>query len=590
MDPTMVRVAPVMQTVTTNAGCITAESVWHMIQVPAVLERCAGIDIGKKMVAVAVIVGPADREGEVETREFRTTVPQLEELREWLRQKGCTSVAMESTGPYWKPVKNVLEGHLQMLLVCPRKYQPPKGEKTDFRDARHLAHLHRHGLLTGSFLPSREIMELRDLTRRRKKLQSALSSEKNRIQKILETANVKIGNVVSDVFGVSGQDIISALLNTEPLQAGQMAEMAKARLRQRIPELTETLIDHQMTEHHRWLIRQCVDHAVFVDVQLEDLEKRIEEKLLPFQTQRELLETIPGVKGMTSATILAEIGPSMEPFASSKKLAQWVGICPGNNRSAGRKKSSHIRKANRFLLAALVQAAKAGARSMGTVLQRDYHRFVKKLGVAKASVAIAHQLLKTIYEVLWRGQPYRDERPAEAQERERQKQAKHHARRLQELGASEAVVKQVMEEIQSRSVETVVQSSVQPSEGGSEGNRETRTTPAKVCRGRLGFRARQTRPKKYSVVKHPPKSQPVHAEGQGDPKTNLKKPKENRVASKRRTAATSEKSSQTRESREPSGTTTPGSSTTPVASVADTEPSPPKKSVRKKRHEDSAKA
>jgi transposase len=166
-----------------------------MIQIPAVLERCAGIDIGKRELAVAVIAGPADQDGEVQTRMFGTTVPALEDLRGWLIQEGCTSVAMESTGSYWIPVKNVLEGSLNIVLVCPKKHKPARGDKTDFRDAKNLAHLHRHGLLKGSFLPHRTVVELRDLTRRRKKLLANLAAEKNRIQKVLEAANVKIGNI-----------------------------------------------------------------------------------------------------------------------------------------------------------------------------------------------------------------------------------------------------------------------------------------------------------------------------------------------------------------------------------------------------------
>ena len=176
-----------------------------MIEIPAVLERCAGIDIGKREVAVAIITGPADEDGVVETRMFGTTVPALEKLREWLIQESCSSVAMESTGSYWIPVKNILEGAVRIVLVCPKKHKPERGDKTDFRDAMNLGHLHRHGLLKGSYLPSRDVVELRDLTRRRKKLLSNPAAEKNRIQKVLETANVKIGSIASDVFGVSGQ-------------------------------------------------------------------------------------------------------------------------------------------------------------------------------------------------------------------------------------------------------------------------------------------------------------------------------------------------------------------------------------------------
>jgi transposase len=316
-----------------------------MIQIPAVVERCAGIDIGKRELAVALIAGPADGEGEVQTRSFGTTVPALQQLKEWLIQEGCTSVAMESTGSYWIPVKNVLEGSVNILLVCPRKHRPQRGEKTDFCDARNLAHLHRHGLLQGSFLAPQAIVELRDLTRRRKKLIGNLSAEKNRIQKVLEVANVKIGNIVSDVFGVSGQAMIKVLLGGEEVALEEIADLSKRRLRQRIPELIEALQGHLMNDHHRWLIEQSVEHAVLLDRQIEELERRIEQKLEPFRTSYELLQTIPGVKEMTAASILAETGGNMKQFDSAKHLCSWAGICPGNNRSVEKARTAGSRKA-----------------------------------------------------------------------------------------------------------------------------------------------------------------------------------------------------------------------------------------------------
>ena len=211
---------------------------------------------------------------------------------------------------------------------------------------------HRHGLLTGSFVPERGVVELRDLTRRRKKLLGHIAGEKNRIQKVLETANVKIGNVVSDVFGVSGQEMLRALLADDPVTAEQIADMAKRRLRLKIPQLTEALKDHQMSEHHRWLIEQSVEHSRMVDQQVEAIESRIEERLKPYWAAYELLLTIPGIKQNNAPAILAEIGPDMGQFASGDHLCSWAGICPGNNRSAGKSKSSQIKRANKFLLAA----------------------------------------------------------------------------------------------------------------------------------------------------------------------------------------------------------------------------------------------
>ena len=188
-------------------------------------------------------------------------------------------MAMESTGSYWIPVKNVLEASLKIVLVCPKKHKPPRGDKTDFRDAKNLAYMHRHGLLKGSFLPHRTVVELRDLTRRRKKLLANLAAEKNRILKVLEVANVKIGSIMSDAFGVSGQATVRVLVAGKEISAEQIADLSKRRLRQRIPELTEALQGHHMNDHHRWLIAQSVEHAVLLDRQMEELEARIEEKL-----------------------------------------------------------------------------------------------------------------------------------------------------------------------------------------------------------------------------------------------------------------------------------------------------------------------
>ena len=411
-----------------------------MIQVPAVIERCAGIDIGKREIAVAVITGPADEDGEIKTKAFQTTVPALEQLREWLIEEGCSSVAMESTGSYWIPVKNILEGSFRIVLVCPRNHKPKRGEKTDFRDAYNLAHLHRHGLLKGSFLAERRMVELRDLTRRRKKIQGNLTAEKNRIQKILETANVKIGNIVSDVFGVSGQAMVSVLLQDEEITAEQIADLSKRRLRQRIPELTEALKGHRMNDHHRWLLQQSVEHAVLLDRQLEELETRITEKLEPWRGQYELLQTIPGVKEMVAACILAEVGPDMSHFESAKHLCSWAGICPGNNRSAGKSKSSRIKKANPFLLAALVQAGWAATKKKDSLFQRKFHRWMNGLGEAKANIAIAHSLLETIHAMLKNNLPYQEREPEQLHEREKAKLVRHHAKRLQQLGADEKLV------------------------------------------------------------------------------------------------------------------------------------------------------
>lgn len=459
-----------------------------MIIVPAVTERCAGIDIGKRGLAVAVLVGPADKEAEIKTRAFGTTVPALTELRDWLVTEGCTSVAMESTGSYWIPVKNVLEGAVKIVLTRPEKQK--KGDKTDFRDAINLGHRHRHGLVTGSYLPAREIVELRDLTRRRKKLLKHLSSEKNRIQKVLETGNVKIGNVVSDVFGISGQQMVKMLLTGQPVSAEQLAGMAHNRLRNKIPQLTEALRDHYLNDHHRWLIEQSVEHIVFLDQQLERLENRIGDRLKPYQTQMELLLTIPGVQQTSAASVIAEIGPAMDPFPSAGDLCSWAGNCPGNNRSAGKSKHSHIKKGNRFLLAALIEASWGAVHKQDSIFQRKFHRWSRKLGIRRAMVAIAHSLLRVIYVVLKTGQPYREPDPQIRHELERQKLIRHHARRLQALGADQETIELMIAKL-------IENGPTGPNANAANPSAASIPIPAPqgepIRRGALGFRARHNR-------------------------------------------------------------------------------------------------
>jgi transposase len=504
-----------------------------MITIPVVTERCAGIDVGKRGLAVARLTGPVDKEGLIETRWFGTTVPELESLKEWLLAAGVTTVAMESTASYWIPVKNVLESSLHILLVCPKKHHPKKGEKTDFRDAVFLAHQHRHGMLTGSYLPEKGVAELRDLTRRRKKLQGNLGAEKNRVQKTLEVANVKIGNVIGDVFGVSGQEMVDMLLSGRKVEPCEIAELAKARLRTKIPQLTETLEGHHMNDHHRWLIRQSVDHIVLLDGQMEALEERIMEQLRPYRREFDLMCTIPGVKDLNAAAVLAEIGPDMTVFPTGDQLCSWGGICSGNNRSAGKNRSGKTKKANKFLRSALVQAAWGAVRKDGSIFKRKFNRWTKKMGAKKAIVAVSHSLLKVIWAVLRSGQPYQERDQSLMNELERQKLVRHHARRLRDLGAEAEVIDEVVERLlypvatpatepnlaELAADAGLVSTSIEPGvpalpteQPVSLQQPEAAPLPlkgrGKVCRGKLGFRARQTK-NEYSDVKEQPGNGPL---------------------------------------------------------------------------------
>jgi hypothetical protein len=250
-------------------------------------------------------------------------------------------------------------------------------------------------------------------------------------------------------------------------------------------------------EHHRWLISQSVEHAVLLDRQREELEARIKEKLEPWREQNELLQTVPGVKEMTAATILAEAGSDMSPFQSAKHLCSWAGICPGNNRSAGKSKHSRIKKGNKFLLAALVQAGWAAARKRDSIFQRKFHRWMRRLGEAKANIALAHSLLELIYAIWKTGRPYQEPDPDALHAGEKEKLIRHHARRLRKLGADEALI----EEMVNRLNKPPACSPVQAQALTAQPLMLRRASPAKVCRGALGFRARQTRIQQYSVLK-----------------------------------------------------------------------------------------
>jgi transposase len=406
--------------------------------IPALIERCAGIDVGKKFIFVCVMTGPADGEARSETRMFATMVGQLQQARAWILEEGCTHVIMESTGAYWKPVFNILEGHVKVALANPHEVKARKGHKTDPKDAWWLAHLLRHAMVTPSFIPPRWQRELRDLTRRRRKLIQNAGAEKNRVGKVLEDANVKLGSVLSDVFGVSGQLMLEALLDGKA-DPEAIAQFAKAGARKKIPEIMASLEQHQMNEHHRRMIRFSLDHMAFLEEQVTEIDRLIREKIQQagYHKQWELLRTVPAVKE-NAAAVLAEMGPDPSQFPSEKNLGSWSGLCPGNNRSAGRDKSSHTNPGNKWLRAALTESAWGVSRMKEGHLREKFWRIASKGDPKRqrpiAVVAIAHDLVKLAYFVLQRGTPYEEQRGKPMSEQQKQRLIQHHVRRLGKLG------------------------------------------------------------------------------------------------------------------------------------------------------------
>lgn len=399
------------------------------------IERCAGIDVHKKFVMVCVLIGLAHQKPTSEVRRFGTSVPELQRLLAWLLEKGCTDVVMESTGSYWKPVFNILEADLRVILVNAEKVKVLRGKKTDPNDSRWLAGLLRHGLVQPSFIPPKDIRELRDLTRRRRSLMQQGTQERNRVQKILEDANVKIGNVLSDVFGMSGQAMLEALLD-DKMTAEQMADLAQGRLRPKIPQIVEALEGHSMRDHHRMLLRQILKHMAYIEGMVAELDKEIWRKLQPYEKQVELACSVPGIGRDAAASMLAETGPDMSedgPFPGCHQLASWAGICPGNNESGGKRKSGRTRKANRWLRATIAQTSWAGVAKKGSSYRDRYYRLKGRRGAERAITAVGHAQLIDFYWVLRTGVPYQEQTQQLNQQR-RESMIRHHVKRLKELG------------------------------------------------------------------------------------------------------------------------------------------------------------
>jgi transposase len=407
--------------------------------IPAVIERCAGIDVGKKFLAVCVMTGPANGEARAETRKFGTIRSELESLRCWLQSEGCTHAVMESTGVYWKPVLNVLEDDpqfgLKILLANPRQVKAVTGHKTDPQDARWLAHLLRHGMIRPSFIPPRAIRELRDFTRRRKQMVGIAAEERNRVQKVLEDANVKIGDVLSDVFGLSGQLMLEALVNgpggTQQPSAPAIAQLARGQARKKVAELTAALEGHQMRASHRILIRHAMRHLAFLAGEIESLDEEIvtmirDSGLTP---AHELLQTVPGIRTAAAATILAESGPDMKQFPAVTNFSSWTGLAPGNNESAGKKKRAPALKGNPHIKTALVEAAWAASRTQESEFEDRYQRLKPRIGPKRAIIATAHTLAIRVYEVLDSSQPYQT-RGSSLPPRAVRRLIRHHTRRL----------------------------------------------------------------------------------------------------------------------------------------------------------------
>jgi len=373
-----------------------------------ILKSCCGIDVHKEKIKACIAKGPLDKPPKFEIKTFSTMTSDLLKLKDWLRQNKVEAVAMESTGVYWKPIFNILEDEFSIVLANPQHLKKVPGKKSDVSDSQWIASLLRCGLIPASFIPPRPIRELRDLNRTRKKLVGVMASEKNRLQKVLEDANIKLTSVVSKVDGKSSMNMIQALLTKDELTREDIKAMVYGKLRSKTDQLVEAL-NGKLTSHHRFLLKFHLENIAFMAEQIQELEKEIQERMIPFQKESNLIQTIPGISVITASAIIAEIGVDMSQFPDEAHLSSWAGICPGNNESAGVKKSGKIRKGDKFLKAALVEAAWAASKRKGSAYSAFYNNIAKRRGKKRALVALGHQILMDVYRALKTGEPYVDE-------------------------------------------------------------------------------------------------------------------------------------------------------------------------------------
>lgn len=399
-----------------------------------IVERGCGLDVAEETVVACLLVGPAGCKVRKEVRTYRTFTAELEKLRDWLLAEGCTHVAMESTGPYWVPVYAVLEqaGQFELVVGNAQHIRNVPGRKTDVKDSEWIADLLRHGLIRKSFVPGKPFRDLRDLLRYRRALVDAGSAERNRLLKLLETANIKLACVATDVFGASGMLILKALLRGDSTPEA-MAELAKGRLRHK-REMLEMALRGSLDEHHRRMLQLQLQRIERSTQDLQALDLDIDARLEPYRAQHELLVQIPGVEWLVAAVIIAELGVDMTVFPTVRHASAWAGVCPGNNQSGGKTKAAPVRKGNVYLKTALVQAALGAARTGGSYYKNKYFRLRARRGAKRAAMAIAHKILIAAYHVLSTGTPYKELGELYLDRRNRRAVASSLIHRLKQLG------------------------------------------------------------------------------------------------------------------------------------------------------------
>jgi transposase len=396
-----------------------------------VYARCAGLDVHKKTVSACISLCEGEDKRQ-QTRVFGTFTRDLLDLADWLKQHGVTHVAMEATGVYWRPVWAVLEGQVGQMLVNPQHIQAVPGRKTDAKDCEWIADLLQHGLLKGSFVPPTPIQDLRDLTRYRAELRQSQNRVANRIQKFLEQANLKLSSVASDALGVSGRQILQAIIAGQS-DPEQLAQLARGRLKNKIPQLEQAL-EGRVREHHRFLLDQYLDEWKDLGQRIALVEAEIDKRIGPFEDAVTLWRSVPGVDRVTACNLVAEIGVDMNQFPTDRHLASWAGLCPGNHESAGKRMSGKMRDGNKWLRRSLCQAAWAVTRKKDCYLSAQFRRLAARRGTKRAVMAVAHTILIIGYHMLKTGQSYHELGGDYLEWINKDQLQRYYVRRLQRLG------------------------------------------------------------------------------------------------------------------------------------------------------------
>jgi len=369
---------------------------------------CCGLDVHKASIAVCCVATAADGSEDMEIAEFDTFTDDLIRLRDWLIERDCPVVAMESTGVYWRPVHNVLEAYVKVVLVNARHTKHVPGRKTDLADSQWLAGLLRHGLLRGSFIPPQQVRQWREMTRLRKAYQESLADFKRLIHKLFECANIKLGVVVSDLFGATGRYIMNLLATGEAeLSADDIAAGAHGQLKQKINELCRA-VQGFFTDHHRYQLRLLLATVTELEHHIEQIGQHVKELMADHHPVLSRLQEIPGVSEVAAATILSEVGATLEEFPCCAALASWSGLCPGNNQSAGKRKSGRSPVHGHRLKTIMVEVAWSAVRKPGSYYKDKFQRLRARRGAKRAIVAIAHRLLKAVYYIIKEGRHFRD--------------------------------------------------------------------------------------------------------------------------------------------------------------------------------------